>query len=292
MGASAVTKILSGLAVFVVGLALLSACGTSVTTAKYYVSLGDSYAVGYQPLPHPHATSGYTAVVAKAGGLELENFGCAGATTTSVLHSVGCVSPAASDAVSYPSQTQAAAATGFIERHKGAISLITVSIGGNDVLGCATASNLLGCALPALATVKVNVETLVAELRRAAGADVPILGLTYPDVFLGTWVYPPGKPDTALAALSVDAFRQLFNPTLQQAYTEAGGHFLDITADTDAYTSLSSKVTLSPYGRIPLAVARVCNLTWYCSQGNIHANTSGYDFIGKQIVATYELLHH
>jgi len=51
----------------------------------HYLSLGDSYSVGYQPSPTSGATSGYTGVVAAANGLQLENFGCGGATTSSIL---------------------------------------------------------------------------------------------------------------------------------------------------------------------------------------------------------------
>jgi len=40
-----------------------------------------------------------------------------------------------------------------------------------------------------------------------------------------------------------------------------------------------------PYGKIPVPVADVCALTYYCSEGNIHANTKGYQDIGKFIAA-------
>src|ERR1700744_4422692 len=61
----------------------------AATRAKtYYVSLGDSYSVGYQPVGG--STPGYTVVVAKATRLTLVNFGCGGATTTSIVSSVGC----------------------------------------------------------------------------------------------------------------------------------------------------------------------------------------------------------
>ena len=79
------------LAVFVV---VVSALATSLlsgaagartpTTHTYYVSLGDSYAVGYQPTLG--ATPGYAGYVAARTHLTLVNFGCAGATTTSILN--------------------------------------------------------------------------------------------------------------------------------------------------------------------------------------------------------------
>ncbi len=36
---------------------------------------------------------------------------------------------------------------------------------------------------------------------------------------------------------------------------------------------------------VPKAVSQVCNLTWYCQLGNIHANDAGYTLIGDLIVA-------
>jgi len=263
---------------------------------KYYVSLGDSYSVGYQPSPTPGATAGYTGYVAQKTNLKLENFGCGGATTVSILHTNGCSLPygpvAATDAVAYTSIPQAAAAEAFIAAHKGSIGLITVSIGGNDVTSCASAANPITCVATAVAAIKANVTTLATQLRSVAGAGVPIIGLTYPDVILGLWVYPPGKTDHGLATLSVTAFQSLVNPALKAAYTTAGATFVDITAATDAYTPLTDLTTLAPYGQIPTAVAEVCSLTWYCSLGNIHANTAGYTFIGHQITHHYARLPH
>lgn len=253
--------------------------------------MGDSYSIGYQPSPVPGATSGYTAVVANATHLKLENFGCGGATTTSILESNGCIAPAASNAVTYPAESQTAAALAFIENHKANIGLITVSIGGNDVTMCAAAPNPLACLVSAVSTIRTNVTTLASELRKAAGPKVPLLGLTYPDVILGLWVYPLGKSNQTLSSLSVTAFKTFVNPTLAAAYEHVGGRLVDITKATDAYAPLSQTVTVAPYGNIPVAVAHVCELTWYCALGNIHANSAGYTFIGNQIVAAYSRLH-
>ena len=57
----------------------------AATPTKYYVSLGDSYSVGYQPKPTSAATAGYTAYVAKKLKMQLVNFGCGGETTYSIL---------------------------------------------------------------------------------------------------------------------------------------------------------------------------------------------------------------
>lgn len=258
------------------------------TSPTYYVSLGDSYAVGYQP--GLGATPGYMTYVARKTHLTLANFGCGGATTTSLLTTVGCpVSlPHTAGAVPYPTTTQAAAAEAFLTAHRGRIGLITVSIGGNDVTSCAAQSNPISCVATATATIAKNVSALAAALRASAGPRVPLIGLTYPDVILGTYVYPSQPPSAsrvALAKASVVAFRSLINPNLVKAYGSAGGVLVDVTAATGAYTSLTRTVRLSPYGFLPLPVASVCSLTWFCARGDIHANTRGYTLIGRLVVA-------
>jgi hypothetical protein len=125
----------------------------------------------------------------------------------------------------------------------------------------------------------------------ANGDTAPVIGLTYPDVILGDWVYPTGATNQTLASLSVTAFDDFINPTLQAAYGGAA-NFVNVTqapykyataGDDTSLTGLPKKVL--PYGKIPAAVAEICQLTYFCSLGNIHANTTGYTFIGKLIVA-------
>jgi lysophospholipase L1-like esterase len=270
-------------------------------TTSYYVSLGDSYSVGYQPQPTAGATSGFTGYVSKKEKLTLENFGCGGATTSSILNYTGqCVAAPTSSQYGPPAisgtvgpetsgDTQVQNAVAFIKSHAGQIGLITVSIGGNDVTSCANASNPITCVSGAVAAIKTNVSNLASQLRAAAGSSVPLIGLTYPDVILGDWVYPSGKTNQSLATESVTAFQSLINPALSTAYTGAGGNsaFVDVTSDTGAYTPLSQTTTLKPYGKIPKAVAEVCQLTWYCQLGNIHANTKGYTFIGGLVAKEY-----
>ena len=139
------------LSLVMLGSALATALGAAVvagpaqastpSTPTYYVSVGDSYAVGYQP--GHGATKGYAGYVAGKTHLKLVNFGCGGATTTSILQTVGCpdVLPHTAGGTTYPTTTQIAAADAFIAANKGHIGLITSSIGGNDVTACATQAN-------------------------------------------------------------------------------------------------------------------------------------------------------
>jgi lysophospholipase L1-like esterase len=305
---SAAGKTVGALVLVAVGLGVAAAPGQAATAPhvkskpppSYYLSLGDSYSVGYQPIPGG-ATNGYTAYVAKKTKTTLENFGCGGETTTSIITAIGCTQagygpPAAKDAVSYPTTTQEQAAVNFIDANPGEVSLITISIGGNDVTACASASSPISCVAAANTTIKNNVTSLVDALSSALtssnDSSAQIVGLTYPDVILGDYVYPAGDTNTTLANESVEAFDDLINPTLKSVYTSVpGGSFVDVTqapykkATTGDDTSLSDLVNLKPYGKIPASVWEICTLTYYCSSGNIHANTKGYDFIGKLALA-------
>jgi lysophospholipase L1-like esterase len=279
---------------FLTGMASTAQAAQAATNPKtYYVSLGDSYSVGYQP--NLGSTPGYTVVVARATRLTLVNFGCGGATTTSLVSSIGCpdVLPHTTGGVTYPTTTQEAAALSFIGAHKGHIGLITVSIGGNDVTACASQPNPIPCVATAVAGITKNVTSLAAALRTAAGPKVPLIGLTYPDVILGSYVYPDHPASAAavsLAKLSVVAFKSIINPALTKAYGSAKGSLVDVTKATGAYVPLSRTVHSRAYGTIPAAVASVCTFTWFCAQGNIHARTSGYTLIGKLVVARYATL--
>ena len=113
------------------------------------------------------------------------------------------------------------------------------------------------------------------QLRAAAGEGVPLIGLTYPDVLLGAYVYPVGPPTAAsvsLAELSVTAFKSFINPTLEAAYAAGQGTFVDVTAKTGAYTPLTTTVNFPKFGTIPAATASVCTLTWFCQRQHLRAD--------------------
>jgi lysophospholipase L1-like esterase len=185
-----------------------------------------------------------------------------------------------------------------------------VSIGGNDVTSCAAGSNPIPCVIAASTSIQSNVTTLVSELDSAlttyGDTSAHIVGITYPDVILGDYVAPVGGTNPLLAAQSQVAFDALINPTLNTAYTSvARGAFVNVTSapyklaltgdDTNTFDPTTGAVTGGPtsnlagFGKgVPVAVAEVCKITWYCGSatfGDIHANTKGYNFIGGLIVA-------
>jgi lysophospholipase L1-like esterase len=265
---------------------------------RFYVSLGDSYATGYQVLSadgtvRDNTRNGFAyqipKLAAKRGyNLKLVNFGCGGATTTSMLEQTAPCSNRVFDGHSWGGKTQIAAAEKFLRAHRGKVALITVSIGGNDVTACAKQADPFGCVAAATQSIKENVTEAAVRLRAAAGKKVKIVGTTYPDVILGGWVGE--NPNQGLAQASVPAFKALINPTLKAAYAEAKGGFADVTEATGAYTPLDQTTTLAPYGVIPVAVAKICELTYYCQFRDIHSKTEGYKVIAKLV--TKQLPEH
>jgi lysophospholipase L1-like esterase len=268
---------------------------TAAAQTRYYLSLGDSYASGYQPgIGNTDAGFAYQVAAQSAASshpLTLVNVGCAGATTTSLLNSPGCPANALGPgATPYDGRTQIDAAEAFLRAHPGQVDLITVSIGGNDVTSCARDPNVATCVGNAVSTINANLPVILQRLRAAAGPDTTIIGTSYPDVILGDWV--TGAPNgQQLATLSVGAFQSLINPALAQAYAGVQGQFIDVTAATGAYEPLTDVTTLAPYGSIPVAVAKVCQLTHFCELQDIHPNPAGYKVIADLVHDAYVKAH-
>ena len=281
------------LVALVATLALPAAASAAPRTL--YVSIGDSYAAGYQPprdgMPGGYSGRGFadqlTPLARKRGyrGLRLVNYGCGGETTTSLLRSGGpdCTR-GAGEGTGYRGRPQMTAAERFLRRNRRRVAFVTVSIGGNDVTACARAAEPVPCVAEAVADIQKNVTATAKRIRAAVGKGVPIVGITYPDVILGRWIAGT-QADRDLASLSVVAFQQFINPALKKAYAAAGGRFVDVTKATGAYIPLDQTTEDPQYGTIPVAVARVCALSWFCSKGDIHARTRGYRVIAKLVLA-------
>jgi lysophospholipase L1-like esterase len=275
-----------------VALLALPAVAQAKDKRQYYVSLGDSYATGYQPTAvgqGANTRNGFAYQIPKLAkqrgyAFKLVNFGCGGETTVSLIErktECGGLGPGGED---YAGRTQIAAAERFLRKHRGKVGLITVSIGGNDVTRCAREADPIPCVAAAVESIRQNVTAIAKRLRKAGGKKVRIVGTTYPDVILGQWVGE--NPNQGLAQASVAAFQQLINPELKKAYAAARGKFVDVTAATGAYEPFEKTVTDPVYGVIPLAVAKACEYSYYCEFRDIHARTSGYKVIADLVVGT------
>jgi lysophospholipase L1-like esterase len=290
------------LALGLLGLLVLAPAASAATAHKaaskpksvkgILLSLGDSYSVGWQELPG--GTQGSThngpadqlvpLAAARGWHLKLVNLGCGGATTTSMLtaSAVGCNPQAlAPGAANYPNKSQTQAAVAFIKRHPNQVKVVTISIGGNDVDGCPTQPDPTGCVKANMPKATKNLTKIVKQLRAAGGKQMRIIGSTYPDVELGLWVHPTvlGANTLALVPGSISAFKDNINPGLKKAYDSVGAAFVDVTKATGAYDPFLA--TNDPtFGQIPVPVAKVCTLTYFCDGTfNIHMKTPGYHII-------------
>jgi hypothetical protein len=113
---------------------------------------------------------------------------------------------------------------------------------------------------------------------RAAGGNVPIIGMTYYDPLLAFWLRGPAGQQTAVQ--SVGNLLQL-NNELTDAYQQFGAAIAD---GQQAFDSTNFQMTGSFNGRVlPQNVANICNWTHMCEASpNIHANDIGHQVLANE----------
>jgi lysophospholipase L1-like esterase len=267
-----------------------STTGNAPPADGVYISVGDSYATGFRPAddgaPAGSSRDGFAYLVAERSGMRLVNVGCSGATSAGLRDRPGCPEfNRAPDAPDPADRTQLDAAVAALRENQGRVGLVTVVIGGNDLTPCAQARDVLTCTSEAVAEIQANLAAILPVLREAAGDDVPIVGLTYPDVFLGAWVSPVFPNGQDLARQSVPLFRDFFNPVLEAEYEKVGATFADVTAATGAYEPLTETREAPGYGPVPAPVARVCSLTYFCEHTDVHPTPAGHEAIAAAVLA-------
>ncbi|HEY7811966.1 MAG TPA: SGNH/GDSL hydrolase family protein, partial [Nakamurella sp.] len=142
----------------------------------------------------------------------------------------------------------------------------------------------LACAEDLAPTIERNLDQVLTQVRQAVGPDLPIVGITYPDVYVKD-LDSPDPVARARAQASVEVFRDVLNPVLAAAYARVGAGFVDITADSGAYRPVDDLVQNQDGSTVPAAVAAVCRYTHYCDSGDVHPTTAGYSFIADQVLA-------
>ncbi len=282
--------------ILALGLALLllpfvgGGAAAQSTAPTYYLSLGDSLSVGRQPDSHvqSHSTTlGYVEVVTRGlsqrAGRTVRpiKLGCGG-TTATALGGPTCTSR-------YPGSSQVAQAERFLKAHPGQVALVTIQIGDNDVEGCVSPRGIpRSCVDYGMRTLRRNLPAIAQRLKRAAGASVPVIGVSDYDQFLAFYLWGGRSRQVALDSVS---FLDNLNATMSSIYRAAGVGVADASGRF-ATRSVHRFVSLAGHGRVPLAVARICQWTWACSRPpigfNDHANTAGYHAIGLTILDTFD----
>ncbi|HEX6498931.1 MAG TPA: SGNH/GDSL hydrolase family protein [Micromonosporaceae bacterium] len=263
------------LACSTVGLLAVPASAAPTSATRYYLALGDSLAYGYQPVKPLDRTQGYVYQLydrlrADDPKLSLDNLGCSGETTTTMLVGGIC---------SYPGEvSQLTAAERFLHAHKDKVDLVTLDIGANDVNHCVHGGVIDAQCVPrAMAGAAQNLSEIVSRLR-AAAPHTRIVAMTYYDPYLAAWL--TGPAGQALAQQSLQ-FAAVLNTLLTSAYTSGGIAVADVAAAFSTFDS-TDQVPLPGVGAVPLDVARICQWTWMCSPTlgpDIHANQQGYAVI-------------
>ena len=171
---------------------------------SYYLSLGDSVGMwdGTRSFPYLLANR-YS--LSSVPGLRLIDMSCSGETTESMVKGSTCA----------PGGSQYDNAVSFVNAHRGHIALVTISIGGNDVVPCMSRPGAATCFVNGLSKMKTNISTIVAGLRMATGPHVPIVGMNVYDPLLGDWLAPgPGRSLAVAAVAGVG----LLSKTMGEAY--------------------------------------------------------------------------
>ncbi len=172
-----------------------------VVAGSGYLALGDSVTFGYResdtyPSPDYSEAStfvGYPEYVANALGLNVTNASCPGETSSSFIETTatnnGCeenLNGTPGYRATFPlhvsySGSQLAFAESFLESHR-STRLVSLMIGGNDVLICDGVENNDGCSseLPAvLELVERNVTTILEGIRDTAGYTGQLVVVNY-----------------------------------------------------------------------------------------------------------------
>lgn len=243
----------------------------------YLVSLGDSLSVGWQPTPASpvgqRTNQGYADVLyrtlhARQPRLRLVKLGCPGETTGTMMRGGIC---------RYAEGSQLAAAQAFLGAHPGAVSLVTIDIGANDVDSCARGAQIdIGCVTTGFDAIKADLPVILGALRSSGGPRTRIVGMTLYDPFLQQWLLGPAGQSVARASAALAAQLATIFTTVDQA---AGAKTADVFG-TFATSDFGHPVRVVGHGPLPRNVARICTWTWMCAAPpvgpNIHANTPGY----------------
>jgi lysophospholipase L1-like esterase len=245
-----------------------------------YVALGDSLAQGLQNIDGRLRTTnqGYPDALAarlRAAGtpVRLGRVGCSGATVRSLMEGARECLPPPPRPLAYanrgPDTSQLAWAEDWLRRRGDRPTLLTIDIGANDLLGCATpdAGRVRACFDERLPAVQARLRDVARRLRAAAGPRTVLAAMTYYDPAVAL-VRIGATRDAAVAFH--DAVRRRANPAIVATY-EAEGFAV---ARVDRVFRSDRPATADG------VVERTCDLTRLCTLADFHPTARGYALIG------------
>jgi lysophospholipase L1-like esterase len=262
-----------------------SATGSATASASpstgaggLYVALGDSLAAGYQPGGAELRDTAYPALTATrigAGGaaLTLENLGCSGETTTSLVKGGKC---------DFAAGSQLDQAEKLLKADDD-VALVTIDIGGNDLLRCVRGGARIdtACVTAGVGTVKKNLPTILKRLKAAAGPDVPVLVLGYYNPWLAAKALNQPVKGVDAAAKAYTAL----STAIESAAKSSGTTFVGL--DQAFSTNDTTPTTIN--GRsVPKNAAAICTLTNICTASDIHLTDEGAATVARVLAKAAE----
>jgi lysophospholipase L1-like esterase len=240
---------------------------------QHYLALGDSIAYGFQPpkasAPPSGFHTGYVDVFAArlralAPKIQVVNYGCPGESTKTFIAG-GC--PWLADGRRLHDTfrgAQLAAALSFLRAHRGQVSPITLTLGGNDIEALAEACKgsfacIRGRAPRAFAQFASRLTVILRRLQAAAPkAEIIVTGI---------WNF--NSDDLR----QTDPLFRSFEATIARASSGAKVRFADTFP------------VFNPQGNLTREKARICALTFTCSQDDPHPTDAGYRAIAAAVWA-------
>ena len=271
-----------------VGTTTTTTLGSSAPAPGFYLDIGGSASLGFQPdgIPHHngHRTKqGYANDVgileAKSITLKLRQVGCPGETVQSMLGLLANVCN------NLPT-TQLTRSVDALINYGNEVGLVTIDLGFNNIRPCLMPKKVNeACVQQGVNYVRRDLPKILQVLQGAAGPNVHFVGLEYSDPFLGYYLDGPTGPTVASETLTA---MTLMNTTLAHAY---GGAGIPVANVPGSYRSANKNPEVTAnVGTIPEDVAITCQWTWMCAPPPFgpddHPNSAGYMIIARDIVAT------
>jgi lysophospholipase L1-like esterase len=209
----------------------------------------------------------HAALTATDPKLRLNNISCGGESTVSMLYgsqpprvASSCGTPTFYKHL-YPHDTQVDEAVNFLHAHQGKVDLVTINLGGNDLLPCFPVLQP-DCLQQGMERIAVNLDRISTDLQTAA-PGIRIVAMTSYNPIACVL---PFNPELAAASQQITLS---FNAELLSLYT---AHHIEVADVAGAF----GVADLDASARATSA------WTWFCSPdhfGNVHPNDAGYRVI-------------
>lgn len=252
-----------------------------------YAVMGDSLGRGVQPDPDRTLTGGYAPALRddfaeQFGKVDFIEAACGGATTTSMIKGGKACSPdepvpfANSDAAT--SQLEWGIST--LKARQAVPTLITLTIGGNDIAPCIQddVARLQACVDAAFPTMVRNWKTIASELSAAAGPRTVLAVSTMYNPALGAFKIEQGRWAKSAGAFHKFIVKKM-NPELRKVFGENGWVIADMG---------EAMFERGPLGANTAPVRAICALTAACTNFDIHLNDEGYAVLSDVFRASTE----